>query len=64
MATSNQMLAIDRLNKWFTPNKPIDVPEILSGRMQLIYRVTDAINTEGQHMFINGKVIPGSNTPR
>jgi Cdc6-like AAA superfamily ATPase len=54
MANVKQLMATDRLNKWFTPNKPIDLPEYLSGRMELIYRIQDAINTQGQHIILYG----------
>ncbi len=54
MANPNEMLAADRLGKWFTPNKPIDFPEYLSGRMGLLYRIKDALNTQGQHVILWG----------
>jgi Cdc6-like AAA superfamily ATPase len=55
MVTSNQLLAIDRLSKWFTPNRPIDLPEFLSGRLQLIFRIRDAIGTQGLHVILYGE---------
>ena len=54
MVNSNQIMAIDRLSKWFTPNRPIDLPEYLSGRMDLIYRIRDAVSTQGLHVILYG----------
>lgn len=54
MVNSNQIMAIDRLSKWFTPNRPIDLPEFLSGRLNLIYRIRDAVNTQGLHVILYG----------
>ncbi|MFC1987601.1 AAA family ATPase [Chloroflexota bacterium] len=54
MATTKQIMAIDRLQKWFTPNRPIDLPEYLSGRLDLIFNVREAINTQGLHIILYG----------
>jgi len=54
MATTNQIMAINRLQKSFTPNRPIDVPELLSGRLDLLFNVTEAINTQGLHVILYG----------
>lgn len=54
MVNVNQIMAIDRLSKWFTPNRPIDLPEYLSGRMDLIYRIRDAVGTQGLHVILYG----------
>jgi Cdc6-like AAA superfamily ATPase len=54
MVTSGEFFALDRLNKWFTPNRPIDLPEFLSGRIELIYQVIDAMNSQGQHVILYG----------
>ncbi|MBU2535017.1 MAG: ATP-binding protein [Chloroflexota bacterium] len=54
MATANQIMAIDRLQKWFTPNRPIDLPEYMSGRLDLIFNVKEAINTQGLHVILYG----------
>jgi Cdc6-like AAA superfamily ATPase len=54
MATTRQLMAIDRLQKWFTPNRPIDLPEYLSGRLDLIFNVKEAINTQGVHIILYG----------
>jgi Cdc6-like AAA superfamily ATPase len=55
MASSKQILAIDRLSKWFTPNRPIDLPEFLSGRLDLIFRIRDAVSTQGLHVILYGE---------
>lgn len=54
MANTNQIMAIDRLSRWFTPNRPIDLPEFLSGRLGLIFRIRDAVNTQGLHIILYG----------
>ena len=43
-----------RLNEAFTPNRPIDLPKFLSGRVDLLYRAMDAVNTEGLHVILFG----------
>jgi len=52
--TGNDILVLDRLAKAFTPNRPIDLPNLLAGRLDLIYRVQDDIFTEGQHVLLYG----------
>lgn len=52
--TGSDVLAIDRLSKAFTPNRPIDLPEFLAGRTSLLYRMLDAANTPGQHVILYG----------
>lgn len=42
------------LNKVFTPHKPIDLPELLSGRIQLLFRAIDAVDTDGLHVVLYG----------
>jgi Cdc6-like AAA superfamily ATPase len=46
--------AHERLNKAFTPHRPIDLPEFFSGREDLLYRVSDAANTAGLHIILFG----------
>jgi hypothetical protein len=43
-----------RLEQAFTPHKPIYLPELLAGRLPLLYRASDAINTEGLHPILYG----------
>jgi Cdc6-like AAA superfamily ATPase len=43
-----------RLSEAFTPHKPIDLPDLLSGRTSLLLRGLDAINTEGLHIILFG----------
>lgn len=45
---------IERLSQAFTPHRPIDLPEFLSGRLDLLYRAMDAANTEGLHVIFFG----------
>ena len=42
------------LSKAFTPHQPISLPELLSGRLELLYRVQDSVNTEGLHVVLYG----------
>src|SRR5205823_676806 len=46
--------ALERLNRAFTPHKPIDLPEFLAGRLPLLYRANDAVNTAGLHVILYG----------
>ncbi len=45
---------IEGLSKVFTPHRPIDLPEFLSGRLPLLFRAQDAVNTEGLHVIFFG----------
>lgn len=45
---------LDLLSKAFTPHRPIDLPEFLSGRLPLLYRAIDAVNTDGLHVIFFG----------
>lgn len=45
---------IDRLSMAFTPNRPIDLPEFLAGRIPLLRTMKDAIGTRGQHVILYG----------
>ena len=42
------------LSKAFTPHQPISLPEFLSGRLDLLYTVQDAVHTEGLHVVLYG----------
>lgn len=46
---------IDLLNRVFTPNRPIDLPEFLAGRQNLLYRANDAAKTPGLHIMLFGE---------
>ena len=52
--TSPDILALDRLAKVFTPNRPIRLPALLSGRLNLLYRLQDNILTPGKHVLLYG----------
>ncbi len=52
--TGADILAADRLGKAFTPNRPVDLPQLLSGRLDVIFRLQDIINTQGQHAILYG----------
>lgn len=43
-----------KLLKAFTPHQPISLPEFLAGRLDLMYRVEDAVHTEGLHVVLYG----------
>jgi Cdc6-like AAA superfamily ATPase len=45
----------DRLNKSFTPHRPIDLPEWFAGRTHLRDRASDAVNTSGRHVVLFGE---------
>ena len=51
---SPDLLAVDRLAKVFTPNRPIHLPALLSGRLDLLYRLQDDILTPGKHVLLYG----------
>ena len=52
--TSTDVLARDRLPKAFTPTRPIDLPELLYGRRNLLYRLQDDVMTPGNHVLLYG----------
>src|SRR5713101_9042873 len=54
MASREPINALERLSKAFTPHRPIDLPEFLAGRLPLLYRAIDAINTDGLHAILFG----------
>jgi Cdc6-like AAA superfamily ATPase len=45
----------EKLIKAFTPNRPIDLPEFLSGRSVILYKALDAARTPGLHMILFGE---------
>ncbi len=51
---SPDFLAVDRLAKAFTPNRPIHLPALLSGRLDLLYRLQDDVLTPGKHVLLYG----------
>ena len=51
---SPDLMAVDRLAKAFTPNRPIHLPALLSGRLELLYRLQDDILTPGKHVLLYG----------
>lgn len=44
----------ERLSKAFTPHRPINLPEFFAGRLPLLDRATDAVNTSGLHVVLFG----------
>lgn len=52
--TQPDALVLDRLAKAFRPNRPIDLPQLLSGRLNLLYRLQDDVNTPGTHVLLYG----------
>jgi Cdc6-like AAA superfamily ATPase len=54
MAEMNVALALERLSKAFTPHRPIDLPEFLAGRLDVLYKASDALNTTGLHVVLYG----------
>ena len=55
VTTSNLAFAQERLDKAFTPHRPIDLPEFFAGRLSLLYRANDAANTSGLHIVLFGE---------
>ena len=45
---------LENLSRVFTPHKPIYLPDLLSGRLPLLYEAEDAINTDGLHLILYG----------
>jgi len=45
---------LQKLSEVFTPHKPIDLPDLLSGRTSLLLRGVDAVDTEGLHVVLFG----------
>lgn len=55
MPTTDQLAqARELLSKSFTPNRPIDLPEFFAGRIPLLDRAIDAVNTAGLHAILFG----------
>ena len=54
MVLVEQRETLGKLSDAFTPHHPIHLPEFLAGRSKLLYRVTDAANTEGLHVILFG----------
>lgn len=52
--SSDATAVLERLNKSFTPHKPIQEPEFFAGRERMLYRAVDAIHTDGLHLVIFG----------
>ncbi len=55
MLTQNQTDTLARLAEAFTPHQPIHLAQFLAGRLDVLYSVTDAINTEGLHVILFGE---------
>lgn len=55
MVTSEQAKALEQLARSFTPTQPINLLEFLAGRLQLLYRVQDAVRTPGLHVILYGE---------
>ena len=51
---SPDLLAIERLTRSFTPTRPIALPDLLSGRRNLLHRLLNAIQTPSQHVLLYG----------
>ena len=54
MAETPDLLAIERLSKSFSPTRPIALPDLLSGRLNLLYRLLDDMVTPSQHVLLYG----------
>lgn len=52
--TTEQIDIHGDLNKAFKPHQPIELPELLAGRIDLLNRVMDALNTDGLHVVLFG----------
>ena len=54
MITADDVMALTRLAESFTPTRPISVPDLLSGRINLMYRLMLDIAAPSQHVLIHG----------
>lgn len=54
MAGADFAMGLERLSNVFTPHRPIDLPEFLAGRVEVLYRAQDAVNTSGLHVILYG----------
>lgn len=45
----------EKLIKAFTPNQPIDLPDFLAGRSEILYKALDAAKTPGLHIILFGE---------
>ena len=52
--TADDVMAMTRLAESFTPTRPISIPDLLSGRLNLIRRLMVDIATQSQHVLIHG----------
>ena len=55
MTNADSVLAHERLSQVFTPHRPIDLPEFLAGRADVLYKAIDAVNTSGLHIILFGE---------
>jgi len=53
--TSEEVKYQERLIKAFTPTRPIDEPEFLAGRSDIMYKALDTARTPGLHMILFGE---------
>jgi hypothetical protein len=52
--TNGEVAYQEKLIKAFTPNRPIDLPEFLSGRSEILFKTLDAARTPGLHTILFG----------
>ena len=52
--SSNNFMIQERLAKAFTPTQPVSLPDLLSGRLELLFHLQIDINTPGQHVLLYG----------
>ncbi|MGD0351915.1 MAG: AAA family ATPase [Dehalococcoidia bacterium] len=55
MMTSEQLKKFEKLNRAFTPNQPIYLPDFLAGRLDLLFKVQDRVKTPGLHIILYGE---------
>lgn len=51
---SIDIMALERLGKAFSPTHPILLPDLLSGRRDVLYQLQDDVMTPGQHVLLYG----------
>ena len=54
MLSGERVMALERLSKSFTPHRPIDLPDFFAGRINVLFRASDAVNTAGLHVILFG----------
>ena len=52
--TQTDFMTMERLASAFTPTQPISLPDLLSGRLDLLFQLQVDVSTPGQHVLLYG----------